>query len=304
MKTVLLLILGMGLLVGVLGMIYMARSVVTIQSYKAGEVEARSVSYVSSSSHPEHSEPLFAERPPELSQKMTPRSSQASGGLEAWKSLDALAPEDPSTPVWVATAAKSNPWSQAFAGRMLEGRQPGPKEGDRDRLVGYSDQFEPTLELSRSRAREAAIDQIVTLSLWQLSEPQGDGPFTDGDFERLRRAIAAQHRREFKAMERDWYTQSVPIQREAVYRSAVLFKAPSTEKLRSAGVLALAMAREGRLARRRELLLRAGLVIAGAIGVLGVYAAANSASKGHYAWTLRIVSALAFGAILFFIIMA
>lgn len=240
------------------------------------------------------------ERPPESSIDPVGFPRQNGDDLTAWRNLGALAPKDPNAPTWVTTAADSQPWTQAFAGVPLDGRQPGPK----DRLVGYSTEFEPTKEQARARARESAIQQVVTLTLWQIHEGEPGSTFTPGDVDRLRRAFAQSYRQDFKSMERDWYDQPVQIQRDSVYRSAVQIRAPSTEKLRAVASQAIDATRLAQLRRRQQILYRAGFIVAGAIGVLGAYAGANSASRGHYALALRIVSVIAFGVILLLTLMA
>ncbi len=226
--------------------------------------------------------------------------TRASDDLAAWQSLDALAPRDPGAPSWLSNAADSKPWAQYFAGFGFKGRQPGPG----GHLVGYSEHFEPTPELAQSTARESVIRQLVTLSLWQIMKPQEDALLGEGDLEQLSKAIAGEHRRELTTRVREWYDQSVQIHGEPVYRSAVLVEAPTPDKLQSVARQAFQSAHEWRLQRRRAILFRAGLLVAGAIGVLGVHAAANAASRGHYAGSLRILSALAYVALAFWIVMA
>jgi len=198
----------------------------------------------------------------------------------AWLAQESIAPQDPEKPAWIQDS----------------------RPDLTDQIVGYSRQLEPTQERARTEAEESAMAQLVALAAlrWQSCVPS----ICDGvGFDAFRPAFTERLRKRFPSLVKERYDQKFDLHREPVYRSAVLVRARPEELERDL----LAVLNEDanrRFAAQRKLLWAAGGIVGAGIAVFLGYSTLNAATRGHFAGTLRLISAIAFGVIILLLTLA
>lgn len=212
--------------------------------------------------------------------------------LEEWNRVNAVeglaSSPEMAKKSWVTDAAGSQPLSTTDG--AIRGRSPGP-QGE---LVGYSDLLEPRLELARVSADRSARDQLKALLLSEVKDPRGP-PLADVSplAERL-------IDRAFTGLVRDRFDQEIRRPYGTLYRSAVLVRADKQETIRPMVEQLRRDIQSGeveKLRRRRELLHTIASALGLGLVIFFVYSFLNAGTKGHFAWSLRVLSVGAFGLI-------
>ena len=187
---------------------------------------------------------------------------------------------------WVRDAAGAKATSETVGSVRFEYYQPGPDGG----LVGYSD-IEPSLQLAHEKADAAAAEKIAVLALKGLREER-----VRFDVERaLPLAIGISQKR-VPSLERDRCDERSERGYATVFRSAVRIELdePALHEIESMLAAELASGWMRRQADLRAWLLMGIGAFVLAVSVFLLYTFLNAGTKGHFAWPLRIVSAVVF----------
>jgi len=211
--------------------------------------------------------------------------------LAKWKEGDAIAQADNTTP-WVADAAGAERWTGAIGDLRVTCRRPGP----RGELVGYSS-LEPSLEDARAQAIDRAGEDLDALVAVELKQ-QEPGRDIAAALPLIREVVRSEIER--ADLTSEWYEQTVPRPYGTVYRAAVRIRVPVDEVIRPIVEKVRSEIRKGWIearAKRKEIFWTGISIGALLVSIFLLYSFANAGTKGHFAWPLRIVSALAFGAL-------
>lgn len=217
----------------------------------------------------------------------------------AWVEHSNLVPTGPDAPAWVQDAAGSTARAQEAFGRLLQGRYPARHS---NLLVGYSRQLEPTRERARSAAESSALEQLCVLALWQ-SQAGKKRPQESIPLEVLQPMLQKHLQNRLPGYIKSHYEQEIELHQEAVYRCAVLVEARPEELERNLQSVLGDYSRD-RFAARRHYLRLAAVIAGASMAVFIGYSLLNAATRGHFAGTLRVLSVLVLGVILFFLTIA
>jgi hypothetical protein len=238
-----------------------------------------------------------------------PRQIRVEDSFQAWREtqvMRAIRPdwaEDPSgalrpnekpeeqdqvrRPEWVDTAGNSTLFTGSTGQAVFHIRMPGPNGG----MVGYSG-LEPTPDAALESARKTLREQLKALVEWELArtgrlQASQEGPT----------GLASDWLAKIPG-ESETHKEQVKLRQsgETAYRAAVLARLPTDWAAQQASAL-LKQTREAeaRIGNQRVrgawTFFSAGIL---ALVIFILYAFLNAGTKGHLAWTLRIVSVAAF----------
>ncbi|MBN1417246.1 MAG: hypothetical protein JXP34_00630 [Planctomycetes bacterium] len=209
--------------------------------------------------------------------------------LAKWKEGDAIAPPEGAKP-WIEDAAGAERWSGAVGDLRVTCRRPGPS----GELVGYSS-FEPSPEEARAQAIDRAGEDLDALAAAELKR-QDPAQDIEAAMPLIREVVRNESERWAQGSE--YYEQTVRRPYGTVYRAAVRIRATADEVIRPIVERVRAEIRSGWIearARRKEIFWTGISIAALVVSIFLLYSFANAGTKGHFAWPLRLVSALAFG---------